>query len=89
MMGLGALNALGVHTAVAATRGAATAMALGTANPFLSLGEDIAAVFSAVLAILVPFAGAMLAAAITLVLFVVARRLYLEIRRSRSSPTAA
>ena len=84
MMGLGALNALGVHTAVAATRGASTAMTLGVANPFLSLGEDIAAVLSAVLAILVPFAGAMLAAVLTLALLIVARHLYLEMRRSRA-----
>jgi hypothetical protein len=88
MMGLGALNALGVHTGITAVRGASTAMTLGTANPFVSLGEDIAAIFAAVLAILVPVAGAILAAAFTFVLFIVARHVYLALRRARSAAPA-
>jgi hypothetical protein len=88
MMGLGALNALGVHTGITAVRGASTAMTLGTANPLVSLGEDIAAVFAAVLAILVPVAGAILAAALTFVLFLVARHVYLVLRRARTVSAA-
>jgi hypothetical protein len=88
VMGLGALNALGIHTGVAAVRGASTAMTFGVANPFVSLAEDVVAVFAAVLSILLPMAGAVLAAMLTLVVLLVARHLYLEMRRTRAVVTS-
>jgi hypothetical protein len=84
LMAVGALNALGIHTGVTAVRGASTALTLGVANPFVSLTEDVVAIFSAVLSILLPFAGAVLAAMITIVVLLIARHLYVELRRSRS-----
>ncbi len=80
-MSLAALNALGIHTGVAAVRGASTTMTLGAANPFVSLCEDLAAVGATLLALLWPFAGAALAIALTLVLLVLARRVYAQFRR--------
>jgi hypothetical protein len=88
VMGLGALNALGIHTGVAAVRGASTAMTFGVANPFVSLAEDVAAVCAAALSILLPIAGAVLAAMLTLVVLLVARHVYLEMRRSRAVVTS-
>jgi len=89
VMGLGALNALGIHTGVAAVRGASTALTFGAANPLVSLAEDVVAVFAAILSILLPIAGAVLAAMLTLVVLLVARHLYLELRRSRAVVTSA
>ncbi len=85
LMGLGALNALGVHGGVTAVRAASTTMTLGTANPFVSLLEDVAAVTGTVLALALPFVAATLAAAMTLIVLLVVRRLYLEVRRRRAS----
>jgi Domain of unknown function (DUF4126) len=84
LMGVGALNALGVHAGVTALRGASTATTLGVANPFISLGEDIAVVFATMLAVFVPFVGALLAIALTMVIALIARHIYLEVRRSQS-----
>jgi len=80
LMGLGAFNALGVHAGVASLRGASTAMTAGFANPAVSLVEDIVAVVATVLAIVAPFAGALLAVAVTLLLCLVARRMYVALR---------
>jgi len=88
MMGLAALNAIGVHTGVAAVRGASSAMTLGVANPFVSLAEDVLTVVAAVLSILVPLAGAALAVIVTVLLAVIARHLYLEVRRRRATVAA-
>lgn len=89
LMGAGALNALGVHTGIATLRGASTATTLGLGNPILSLCEDIAAVASTVLAILLPFAGAALAIAATIVVLVTARYVLVHVRRSRASSAPA
>jgi hypothetical protein len=85
LMGVGALNALGVHAGVTALRGASTATTLGVANPFISLGEDVAVVVSTVLAIFVPFVGALLAIAVTLVVVLVGRQVYLAMRHAQAS----
>lgn len=80
LMGLGAFNAFGVHAGVASLRGASTAMTAGFANPAVSLVEDLVAVVATVLAIVAPFAGALLAIAVTLLLCLVARRMYVALR---------
>jgi hypothetical protein len=85
LMGVGALNALGVHAGVTALRGASTATTLGVANPFISLGEDVAVVVSTVLAIFVPFVGALLAIAVTLVVVLVGRQVYRAMRHAQAS----
>lgn len=85
LMGLGAANALGIHTGVAAVRGASTATTLGLANPFVSLVEDVLAVGATMLAFAFPFAGALLAFALTLLLVLLVARTYRALRRRRSS----
>ena len=66
-------------------RGASTATTLGVANPFISLVEDVAAIVGSLLALFVPFVGALLALALTLLVVFVARHLYLELRRSAAA----
>jgi uncharacterized membrane protein len=85
LMALGGLNALGVHSGVTAVRAASTTMTLGTANPFVSLLEDVAAAGGTLLALALPWAAAVLAAFLTFLVFVVVRRLYLEVRRRRAT----
>jgi len=85
LMALGALNALGVHGGVTAVRAASTTMTLGTANPFVSVLEDVAAVMGTALALLLPWVAAVLAAVLTAVLVLVVRQLYLAVRRRNSS----
>jgi hypothetical protein len=82
LMGMGALNALGIHAGVAALRGASTATTLGVANPIISVGEDVVAIFASVLAIFVPIVGALLAILATLLVVVLARYVYSNMRRS-------
>jgi hypothetical protein len=82
LMGMGALNALGIHAGVTALRGASTATTLGVANPVISLVEDAAAVISSLLAIFVPVVGALLAIAATLFVIVLVRYIYQHMRRS-------
>jgi len=84
LMALGALNALGVHSGVTAVRAASTTMTLGTANPFVSLLEDVAAIAGTVLALLLPWVAAILAAVLTAVVALVVRHLYLTLRRRRA-----
>jgi hypothetical protein len=88
-MGLGALNALGIHTGIATVRGASTAMTLGVANPFVSLAEDVLAVFAAVFAILMPIVGAAFAIAVTLAVLWLARSVYLAARHSGTVTASA
>lgn len=51
---IGAPTALAFHAAQAGTRVVSTGTTLGLANPFISVGEDIAAVFTTLLAMLAP-----------------------------------
>ena len=89
LMGVAALNAIGVHTGVATMRGASTSLSLGMANPLVSLLEDVAAVLATVLAIVLPFAGAALAIVVTLAVFLVARAVWRELRKPRAATTMA
>jgi len=54
VMGLGALNALGVRTASSSVRVASTGLTFGVANPVLSFIEDICTALLALAAFLVP-----------------------------------
>jgi hypothetical protein len=64
-MALAALNAFGLHTAVAAIRAGSTSLTLGMANPLVSLAEDAAAAAGVGLALFLPFLSAVLAALLT------------------------
>jgi hypothetical protein len=83
-MGLGALNALGVHTASATARGASTAMTVGVANPVLSFAEDGIAVVTVVAAFAAPFLAAFFAVLITCLLAIVAIRVVRMVTRRRA-----
>jgi hypothetical protein len=72
-MALAALNAVGVHAAVSAVRAGSTSLTMGTANPLVSLAEDVAAACGVGLALFAPYAGALLAAALTLTLVLIVR----------------
>lgn len=84
LMALGALNALGLHTGITAARGASTALTFGIANPFLSGIEDVLAAGGTFLAIAWPFAGAIGAVALTLLVALLARYVYLAARSGRA-----
>lgn len=61
LMALGALNALGIHAAVAAVRGASTLTTAGIANPAISTAEDAGSIGASLLAFFAPFIAAFLA----------------------------
>ncbi len=84
LMGGAALNALGVHSGVAAVRGASTLTTAGIANPFISLIEDALAVVATILALLVPLAGAVLAILVTIALIILARTIVRAVRSATS-----
>lgn len=89
LMGLGALNALVVHSSSASARAASTMTTLGAANPAMSLGEDVLSIAGIVLAFLHPFLAAILALFFVIALVLVARWLFVRARRrSRSAPVA-
>ncbi|HEY1655067.1 MAG TPA: DUF4126 domain-containing protein [Candidatus Tumulicola sp.] len=66
LMILGALNALGIHAAIASLRGASTIATGGIANPAVSTAEDAGSIGSLVLGFAAPFVAAALAVAFTL-----------------------
>ncbi|MBV8149078.1 MAG: DUF4126 domain-containing protein [Candidatus Eremiobacteraeota bacterium] len=80
LMVLGALNALGIHAAVASLRGASTVTTGGAANPFISLAEDAGAAASLIIAFLAPLVAAIIAVAFSAVLVLLARSAYRRIR---------
>ena len=82
-MALGALNALGIHAGVTTARGASTALTLGMANPLLSLLEDVLAAVGTVIAVAWPYAGAAAAVALTLLIALLVRYVYLAARAGR------
>lgn len=86
LMGLGAFNALGVHAGIATLRGASTSLSGGLANPLISVVEDALALVAAVLAIVLPFAGALVAIVVTIVLVVIARRAFATLRNRARAP---
>ena len=73
LMVLGALNAFGVHAAVASVRAASTATTAGFANPLLSIFEDVSSVVALIVTFLLPFVAAALALCFSIVVVVIAR----------------
>lgn len=80
LMVLGALNALGVHAAVASLRGASTVTTGGVANPVVSTAEDAGSIGSLLVAFVAPFAAAAIAIAFSITLALVARAAYRRVR---------
>ncbi|PZR59731.1 MAG: hypothetical protein DLM50_01085 [Candidatus Meridianibacter frigidus] len=89
LMVAGALNALGVHSAVAATRAVSTVGTAGIANPALSAAEDAGSIVTLLVGFFAPFLAAALALLLTILLVVLARRVYASLagarRRARRS----
>ncbi|MEO6835671.1 MAG: DUF4126 domain-containing protein [Candidatus Tumulicola sp.] len=83
LMILGALNALGVHAAVASLRGASTIATGGIANPAVSTAEDAGSIGSLILAFIAPFAAAAIAIVFTIALAIFARIAYRRVRAVR------
>lgn len=83
LMAVGALNALGIHGAVVATRAASTVGTAGIANPLVSTVEDTGSIGVVVLAFVAPVIAAVLALIATIVIVIVARHVYLRMRRKR------
>lgn len=71
--GVGAVLALSVHGAKAATRPAVTATTAGIGNPVVSLVEDVAAVLLTVLSLLAPFLAVLFIVLMALLFFRAAR----------------
>ncbi|MBV8434452.1 MAG: DUF4126 domain-containing protein [Candidatus Eremiobacteraeota bacterium] len=84
LMVLGALNALGIHAAIASVRGASTMTTGGAGNPFVSVVEDAGAIGSLIIAFVAPFAAALLAVAFTIALILLARAAYHRMRAARA-----
>jgi len=84
LMVAGALNALGIHTAIASMRGASTITTGGIANPAVSLVEDVGAAVSLLIAFLAPFAAAGLAIVFTIGLVFVVRWLHARAFRTQT-----
>ena len=84
LMALGALNALGVHAASAAARGASTALTGGVANPVISVAEDSMSVTMIAFAFLAPLFAAILAVLLSYFILRAARRIW----RHRESAAA-
>jgi hypothetical protein len=76
LMALGALNAVGVHTASATIRGASTATTGGVGNPVISLVEDVIAAATTSLAIFYPWIAALIALVITVLIALAARGIW-------------
>lgn len=85
LMIVGALNALGIHGAVAATRATSTATTGGIGNPVLSTVEDTGSIVTIILAFVAPVAAAILALIFTIILIVVTRIIYRRVRAARSA----
>ena len=84
LMAIGALNALGLHSAVVGARVASTAGTGGLANPLLSTVEDVGSIFGIGLAFVAPVLAAVLALIFAVVLVLSARYLYRRARRARA-----
>lgn len=81
LMVLGALNALGIHGAIASARAASTMTTGGLANPVLSTVEDAGAIGGVFLALFMPLLAAVLALLFAVALIVIARRVWRARRR--------
>jgi uncharacterized membrane protein len=84
LMVVGALNALGIHVAVASLRGASTVTTGGIANPAVSLTEDVGAAVSLLVAFLAPFVAAAFAIVFTLALVFFVRWLHARAFRTQT-----
>jgi len=84
LMAAGALNALLVHTSVAAARAASTATTLGVANPVLSFVEDGVTIAGIIVAFAFPIVAALLALVLVFSLIFAMRRIGGRLRK----PTA-
>ncbi|HKU82141.1 MAG TPA: DUF4126 domain-containing protein [Candidatus Tumulicola sp.] len=80
LMVLGALNALGVHAAVASVRGASTIATGGIANPVVSSAEDAGSIGALVVAFAAPFVAAAMALVFSVALAVFVRSAYRRVR---------
>ncbi|MDQ2817759.1 MAG: DUF4126 domain-containing protein [Candidatus Eremiobacteraeota bacterium] len=80
-MGVGALNALVIHSASSATRAGSSALSLGVANPFISVVEDLATVAGLILAFVHPIIAAVIAAIVLCALLWTARCVAARVRR--------
>lgn len=85
LMVLGGLNALGIHAAVAAVRGASTATTGGVANPVVSTAEDAGSIGSLVVAFVAPLVAAALAVGFTILLVALTRAAYVRARTTTGS----
>ncbi|HEV7178434.1 MAG TPA: DUF4126 domain-containing protein [Candidatus Baltobacteraceae bacterium] len=74
LMILGALNALGIHGAIASARAASTVTTGGLANPVLSTVEDTGSIVGLVIAFVMPVLAAILAVVFAVMLIWLARR---------------
>ncbi|MFN2528233.1 MAG: DUF4126 domain-containing protein, partial [Candidatus Baltobacteraceae bacterium] len=83
LMVVGALNALGIHSAVVGARAASTAGTAGLANPVLSTVEDTGSIAGIILAFFAPVIAAILALVFTVLLIILGRHIF---RRIRPSP---
>ncbi|MBC5823883.1 MAG: DUF4126 domain-containing protein [Candidatus Eremiobacteraeota bacterium] len=86
-MGVGALNALVVHSASSATRAGSSAVSLGAGTPLISLIEDAATVAGIIVAFIQPFVAAVLAAVLLLTLLWTTRSVVRGIRGRRRTST--
>lgn len=84
LMVLGGLNALGIHAAIAAVRGASTVTTGGVGNPVVSTAEDAGSVGSLVVAFAAPLIAAALALCFTVAIVVLARTAYVRARAMRT-----
>ena len=84
LMVIGALNALGFHSAVVGARVASTAGTAGLANPVLSIVEDAGSIVGIGLAFVAPVLAAVLALILAVVLMITARAVYRRSRRARA-----
>jgi hypothetical protein len=86
---LGAVLALTVHSAKAATRPAVTATTAGMGNPVISLLEDGAAVVFTVLALLAPYLAVVLGLILIVVVMYLIRSGWRRLRGSSKQASAA
>ncbi|HEV2236296.1 MAG TPA: DUF4126 domain-containing protein [Ktedonobacterales bacterium] len=86
---LGAVLALTVHSAKAATRPAVTATTAGIGNPIVSTGEDVIAVVFTLLALLAPFVAVVLGLILLVAVLYLIRSGWRRLRGGGSARAAA
>jgi hypothetical protein len=79
-----AANALGLHSLAVILRIFSSSVSFGTANPFVSISEDVALVGAMIVAFMLPIVGVALAVAITVIAIAMCR---LSIRTFRKMQT--